>query len=313
MSEPLESDYDPTVRGTAARIGIVMLNFLAPGLGLFRISHWQLGTTFILIPIFLLLSILALYAIITEMTFVIFVVMISTVITFFVIAFIGSFALTWRLSAHIHASPPWWSRWYALIGVWGVCFAFTLLAPFIRSYYAPYHIVSASMSPNVQISDYVLVKHRNIGIIRRGDLMVVRSLHGHYLTRAVAVPNDTISMVNGSVILNRKPIAQTIKKTTSDPQKSSEQSNGRILIEQFPGEMRPHSILDSGPRQADDWPEIKLGAEEYFFLGDNRGNAADSRFSVDEMGLGIVIKDKIIGRPLFRYWRKGVGYQGSPL
>lgn len=83
----------------------------------------------------------------------------------------------------------------------------------------------------------------------------------------------------------------------------------QILSEQLPGEIRPHRITDLGVSPADDWQEAKLGPDEYFFLGDNRDKSADSRFTSEVMGLGIVSKERIIGRPLFRYWRAGIGYK----
>ena len=54
-------------------------------------------------------------------------------------------------------------------------------------------------------------------------------------------------------------------------------------------------------------PELTLGDDEYFLLGDNRDNSLDSRFDPVMGGPGIVKRDRITGRVLFRYWRKGVG------
>ena len=103
------------------------------------------------------------------------------------------------------------------------------------------------------------------------------------------------------VIVKQTPLQK--KPNSTDPTDAPE-----ILSEQFPGEKSSHEIMDEGYSQQDDWPKIKLGPKEYFFLGDNRDNSADSRFGLDMQGLGVVSEDRVLGRVLFRYWRQGSGF-----
>ena len=50
---------------------------------------------------------------------------------------------------------------------------------------------------------------------------------------------------------------------------------------------------------------ITLGEDEYFVLGDNRNNSADSR----EPSVGTILRQNMIGRAVFRIWPlDGVGF-----
>jgi signal peptidase I len=310
-----EHDETPTTkpRNSLARLGVAALNLIAPGLGLFRISRGKLGTAFFSILFVLVTSLFLIYSTLNEMTFEIYVTILIILISGMVVAFLGSIVMTWRLSAHICEAPQWWSRWYGLIGIFGVAYAFTLIVPMLHSYYKPYFIPSKSMSPIIEVSDNIVVKHFDLGEIRRGDVLIIDNQGNPHLKRAVAIPNDRISMTNGLIFINGRKVAQELIETKTDPDSVSDSGKASILLEQLPGEFRPHRIIDLGVTQGDEWPETKLGPDEYFFLGDNRDMSADSRFTSDQRGLGIVQRERITGRALFRYWRQGVGLQGSKL
>lgn len=300
-------------RSSLARFGIAALNLIAPGLGLFRISHWKLGTVFFSIPFVLMTSLFLVYHVIIDMTFEIYMSILIILFSSVIIYFFGSIVLTWRLSAQVSASSPWWSRWYGLIAIFGVAYAFTGVVPILHSYYKPYYVPSKAMSPTIDSSDSILVKHWKIGEIRRGDIMIIDHKDAPYIKRVAAIPNDTISMTKGIIFINRREVAQELVELKDDRDSMSESGKVRVLIEQLTGEVRRHRIIDLGISSGDEWPETKLGPDEYFFLGDNRDLSADSRFAADMRGLGIVQRKQITGRVLFRYWRRGVGYQGSKL
>ena len=313
MSAQHDETNNLQARSSRARFGVAALNLIAPGLGLFRISRWKLGTAFFSIPLVLVTSLFLVYNIIIDMTFEIYLSILIIFVSGLIIYFFGSIAMTWRLSAHVSASSPWWSRWYGLVAIFGVAYAFTFIVPILHSYYKPYYIPSKAMSPSIDSSDSILAKHRKIGDIRRGDILIIDQKDAPYIKRVAAIPNDTISMTKGIISINRREVAQELAETRTDPDSMFESGKIRILLEQLPGEVRPHRIIDLGISQGDEWPETKLGSDEYFFLGDNRDMSADSRFTTDQSGLGIVQRKRITGRALFRYWRQGVGYQGSKL
>ncbi len=95
---------------------------------------------------------------------------------------------------------------------------------------------------------------------RRGDVVIFKAGGTHiYIKRIVAVPGDTVQIVNGYLYVN------------------GEQESGDY-----------EKMADAG-LLAD---EITLGDGEYIVLGDNRNNSEDSRVS----SVGIVEKSQISGK-----------------
>jgi signal peptidase I len=85
-----------------------------------------------------------------------------------------------------------------------------------------------------------------------------------YIKRLVGMPGDRIAVRNGHVIRNGRPAAEPFASSCSDP------------------------VCNLDP--------IVIGAGEYFFMGDNRGNSNDSRF------WGPVPRAWIIGKAVATYW-----------
>jgi signal peptidase I len=72
--------------------------------------------------------------------------------------------------------------------------------------------------------------------------------------------------------------------------------------ESLPGG-RSYRVLDQvdNPR-ADDVSEIVVPAGRMFLMGDNRDDSLDSRFSLQEGGIGFVPVENLIGRASFIFW-----------
>jgi signal peptidase I len=160
----------------------------------------------------------------------------------------------------------------------------------------PYRIPSESMVPTLEIGQRVLVNRlgNNFGDPKVGDILVFHPPTGaednnecgdpdqpngaacdeptakpakvNYIKRVVGVPGDTISIVDGRVIRNGKP--------TKEP-----------------------FIAKCGSGSGCQFPKaIKIPADHYFMMGDNRGMSDDSRF------WGPVKRDWIIGGAVATYW-----------
>jgi len=149
----------------------------------------------------------------------------------------------------------------------------------------PYRIPSSSMEPTLHCakpeqgclsgsSDRVLA-NRFIYRFRdpsRGDIVVfetperaisVCGAGGTFVKRLVGTPGDRISMSGGVLSVN--------------------------------GEEVDEPYVNGGPR-GPDFPERKLGADEYFMMGDNRGYSCDSR------RWGPVTRADLIGPVFAVYW-----------
>jgi signal peptidase I len=127
-------------------------------------------------------------------------------------------------------------------------------------------IKSVSMQPNLHEGEYVIVDKVSYVLHppERGDI-VVFSREGEtedLIKRLIGLPGETIEVNDGVVYINGLPLEEPyIAPSTSAPY---------------------------GAR--------KLGADEYFVMGDNRGNSRDSRI------FGPIGQDSIVGRAWIIYW-----------
>jgi len=131
-------------------------------------------------------------------------------------------------------------------------------------------VVGPSMSPQLEAGDEVLIDRFSYKFIspKPGDVIAFLpngNVNTHYyIKRVIAVPGDTIQIIDGVVNVND---------------------------EKYVEDLEPAYIDDAGIAKE----AITLGEDEYFVLGDNRNNSEDSRFA----NIGNVREDYIIGRVWF--------------
>lgn len=133
-----------------------------------------------------------------------------------------------------------------------------------------YFIPSSSMEETLMINDKILVAKFDKEL-ERGDLVVFKA-HGNfmqpgdpevYVKRVIAVPGDTISCCEaGKVVLN-----------------------GSAVREDY--------VFEDDKKV---FPEITLGDDEFFVMGDHRSMSNDSRYR------GPISGDSIIGQAHLRIW-----------
>ena len=158
----------------------------------------------------------------------------------------------------------------------------------MRGYYA----ASTSMEPNLPLNTQIFAWKVTPAELRRGDIVIVDHKGEAWVLRLVGLPNDSIEMRDGIVSLNGQEIEQR-SVGTHEVSGSFDTYEAAMFEEQFPGESQPHYILDTGQTFGDNYPETKLGKDEYFLLGDNRDHSGDSRFTDDIVGVGIIGRDRI--------------------
>jgi signal peptidase I len=160
---------------------------------------------------------------------------------------------------------------------WGVVFLVAVLvAVGIRTYcFATYFIPSASMEPTLMVNDRILVDKLSYHLhpVHRGDIVVFAKPANFsdgpgvndLVKRVIGLPGDRISSENNEVYINGKPL--------SEP------------------------WLPPGPEYWTSGIQTQtVPAGQFFVMGDNRTESADSRV------FGTIPQSLIVGEAVVRIW-----------
>jgi signal peptidase I len=157
-----------------------------------------------------------------------------------------------------------------------------ILALIIRAFIIQvFYIPSGSMEPTLGISDRIVVNkfiyrfrepRRNEIIVFKYPLDTPGQKGKDFIKRIIGLPGETLEVKEGKVYVN-----------------------GSILIEN-------HSM--NSDQDHSNFGPIKIVAGNYFMMGDNRPNSADSRYWRDSEGkwAGLLPKNKILGLTIVRIW-----------
>lgn len=165
-------------------------------------------------------------------------------------------------------------------------------------------VPSAAMANTIIPGDYLVVRKRAFGEIKRGDLIIFkypRDISVAYVFRVVGLPGEAVEVrgrlvyVNGMELSERHVTVELDVQFTGVLQEVSSAGNGEYAV--FHGS---HESYDSS--DAEVATEFGIGspfrvpADNYYVMGDNRDNSADSRF------WGTVPRNLIVGKPTMIYW-----------
>jgi signal peptidase I len=193
-------------------------------------------------------------------------------------------------------------EWVVII-VAALLVAFIIKTFLIQAFYIP----SASMEPTLKPGDRVLVDKLSYTLhsVHRGDIVVFKKPADDedpgvtdLIKRVIGLPGETISCERGSttgctdsdILIDGKPIAQPWLKTSASLQVDPFTSPGPQITNQ--NQLGVYDCANKGTPQ--DFCVIPKG--EYFMMGDNRGDSADSR------AIGPIPKHLLVGRAFVLVW-----------
>jgi signal peptidase I len=188
-------------------------------------------------------------------------------------------------------------------------FPVILIVLVVRSFVIePFRIPSASMMPGLVDGDFIFVNKFSYGLRlpvlntkvisvdepKRGDVVVFRlpsSPSIHYIKRLVGLPGDHVVVRDNRILINGMPIALDAAGTYMG---AYGLTGAALGTERF-GDTG-HVVMFATGRTATDF-EATVPQGMYFFMGDNRNDSEDSRFSV----VGFVPERNLVGRAM-RIW-----------
>lgn len=140
----------------------------------------------------------------------------------------------------------------------------------------PFYVKGASMEPNFQDSQYLIVDEISYRFAppERGQVTVFRyplDPQEYFIKRVIGLPGEQIKFKDGRVIIF-----------------NADHPQGFILEEKY----LPVNLTTFNQNEE----KINIGPNEYFVLGDNRNSSKDSR------SFGPVNSSFIVGKILFRGW-----------
>lgn len=199
-----------------------------------------------------------------------------------------------------------------------------ILALMIRTFFLePFNIPSGSMKPTLEVGDYLFVYKPAYGFSRysfpfglapiegrvwsggrvpeRGDVIVFKLPTNpsiDYIKRVVALPGETVQVMNGVLYINRRPV----QREPVGLRRIEEEGIPTTVMEYI--ETLPDGIMhriyeESDDRPLDNTPEYVVPEGHYFAMGDNRDNSQDSR--VQNL-VGFIPLRNIVGQASFIFF-----------
>ncbi len=173
-------------------------------------------------------------------------------------------------------------------------------------------VPTGSMKPTILIGDRIFVNKLaydlKIPFTRtriatwsqpaRGDIVTCWSPADgvRLVKRVVGVPGDVLEMRNSRLIINGQALAYTDADNAAIAAAMGDDATDKIFYtEELPG--HPHVVaITPNKRALRNFAPVTLPADQYYMMGDNRDNSADSRY------FGFVDRSQVVGRVQGTVW-----------
>jgi signal peptidase I len=172
-----------------------------------------------------------------------------------------------------------------------------LLLTFVR-------VPTAAMANTIIPGDYLVVRKRAFGEIKRGDLIIFKyplDTSVAYVFRVVGLPGEDVEVrgklvyINGMEVKERHVTVEPDIRFTGILQEISSEGSGEYAV--FHGSNEKDNLIDFSEANAFGITSpFRVPADSYYVMGDNRDNSSDSRF------WGTVPRNLIVGKPTMIYW-----------
>jgi signal peptidase I len=212
---------------------------------------------------------------------------------------------------------PWWLEYTASF------FPVILVVFVVRSFVVePFKIPSGSMVPTLLVGDFILVNKYDYGIrlpitntritegrpLQRGDIVVFRYPKDEsvdYIKRVIGLPGDVVSYEDKKLTINGKPVPETPLPDYFDEERIGYEKQFEEDINGRKNRILNNPAVPPFIVGAEDYPYrdncnynargvvCKVPPGNYFMMGDNRDNSADSRY------WGFVPDKNLVGRAFF--------------
>jgi signal peptidase I len=176
----------------------------------------------------------------------------------------------------------------------------------IRSFiFEPFRIPSESMMPGLIDGDFIFVnkfsyglrlpvintKILNTGHPERGDVIVFRlptDPSVHFIKRLIGLPGDHVVVRDNQVFINGARVEHRAEGRYSG---RDQFADSPLVLETLGG--KPHMIMFAENRPPKDFDAV-VPKDRYFFMGDNRNDSEDGRFSL----VGFVPEQNLVGHAM---------------
>lgn len=217
-----------------------------------------------------------------------------------------------------------------------VVYALLIAGIFRTFFFQPFYIPSSSMKDTLLIGDFLFVNKMSYGYSKwscpklvnflcpvtnrilghepeRGDIVVFEhpTQHRTFVKRLIGLPGDQVQIKDGVIFLNGEEVPQTRDGDFVEPFEKQGAAGRYPACSNTPGEGgdcikekyietlpggRQHSILNIRNISLDNTPVYTVPEGNYFFMGDNRDNSADSRLAQSAGGVGFVPEQYLLGK-----------------
>ena len=189
----------------------------------------------------------------------------------------------------------------------------------------PFYVPSGSMEPSLAIGDAVLAAKFPYGYTRYslpfdyiflgesksppkpifarlpkvGDVVVFRlprDTKVTYVKRVIGLPGDQIQMRAGRLWINGKELPLRPAGMAEDEDEYGTTAMTPLFIETLPGGREHRIFKKMWDGMMDNTDVYAVPPGHIFMMGDNRDNSLDSRWSVDQGGVGFVPVGNLVGK-----------------